>query len=258
MKYTVLLAALAGLAPLGYAAPIVDVSPLSSRSTQNFEPMRIEQREIIAFPNGMAFQGITKGEVQLAVSVDADGNVTDLLPTAYTKKPFADEAVYAARRFKYTPAKRNGVAHPTVTHLTFEFSQEGSIISRRIDEMAEVFLNGERPRPLELRPYTMKELDRIPTPKNVISPFYSKDMEAKGIGGSVLIEFYIDQQGKVRMPTILSAQDEVLGMEAIAAVRQWEFEPPTSRGNPVLVKANQEFRFTPKAAGATAQATPAR
>jgi len=32
---------------------------------------------------------------------------------------------------------------------------------------------------------------------------------------------------------------------AIAAVEQWQFEPPTRQGKPVIVCANQEFSFVP-------------
>jgi hypothetical protein len=41
--------------------------------------------------------------------------------------------------------------------------------------------------------------------------------------------------------------NEELAAAAITAVSQWQFEPPTSKGRPVLVLAHQDFEFKPAA-----------
>jgi TonB family protein len=62
------------------------------------------------------------------------------------------------------------------------------------------------------------------------------------------VEFYIDPQGNVRMPSVsretIEANEE-LSAVAIAAVSQWQFDPPLAKGRPVLVLAQQDFTFKP-------------
>jgi len=69
-------------------------------------------------------------------------------------------------------------------------------------------------------------------------------------GGKVSVEFYIDETGRVRMPSVDLETNEAyedLSATAIAAVGQWQFEPPTVKGRPVLVVAHQDFTFQPAA-----------
>ena len=63
----------------------------------------------------------------------------------------------------------------------------------------------------------------------------------------VTVEFYIDQEGKVRVPSVSrELADDRLAAVAVAAVEQWRFEPPLRRKQPVLVLAQQVFRFVAK------------
>jgi len=63
------------------------------------------------------------------------------------------------------------------------------------------------------------------------------------VRGSVNVEFYIDETGAVRLPSLAPGENLELGSLAIAALSQWRFNPPTSRGRAVLVKAVQTFNF---------------
>jgi TonB family protein len=63
----------------------------------------------------------------------------------------------------------------------------------------------------------------------------------------VTVEFYIDEQGRVRMAAVpREAADDIYSAAAVAAVEQWRFEPPLRKGKPVLVLVEQLFRFRPK------------
>ena len=69
------------------------------------------------------------------------------------------------------------------------------------------------------------------------------EAEQKGVSGRVKVHFYIDEQGAVRMPAVPADAQPYLATVAIKALREWKFQPPTSRGRPVLVAAAQEFAF---------------
>ena len=69
-------------------------------------------------------------------------------------------------------------------------------------------------------------------------------LEAFAIG-RVTVDFYITEDGTVRLPSVSPYDDSQLTALAIDALRQWKFEPPTHNGNPTLVKATQVFSFNP-------------
>jgi TonB family protein len=82
-----------------------------------------------------------------------------------------------------------------------------------------------------------------------VNPVYPNQL-AKGGGGRVSVGFYIDEQGRVRMPSVsieTNEANEELAAAAVTAVSQWQFETPTCKSRPVLVLAQQEFSFKPKA-----------
>jgi outer membrane biosynthesis protein TonB len=58
-----------------------------------------------------------------------------------------------------------------------------------------------------------------------------------------LRRFYIDQEGKPRLPAILSMDDPILAEIALETIREWRFAPPTSGGEPAITRARQQFVF---------------
>ena len=77
----------------------------------------------------------------------------------------------------------------------------------------------------------------------MVSPSVNSDEKVH----TVTVEFYIDEQGTVRMAAVpRESAGDVYAAAAVAAVEQWRFEPPLRKGEPVLVLAQQEFKFRPK------------
>jgi TonB family protein len=77
----------------------------------------------------------------------------------------------------------------------------------------------------------------------VVSPLVNFSEKAH----TVTVEFYIDEQGNVRMAAVpRESAGDIYAAAAVAAVEQWRFEPPLRKGRPVLVLAQQEFNFRPK------------
>jgi len=93
------------------------------------------------------------------------------------------------------------------------------------------------------KPCSLKDLDKIPTPVYTVSPAYPRELADKGVKGKVVINFFIDETGAARMPSGSVHDDDRLSALALAALRQWKFEPPTKNGKPVLVAAQQIFNF---------------
>jgi TonB family protein len=125
----------------------------------------------------------------------------------------------------------------------FAFSRTGVVISvsafdyemNRVDAIAKDSY--------VYRSRTLRELDRIPTPVHVVSPLSPSPVSGEK-KHTVAVDFYIDEKGEVRMPSVPRADvDTPWAACALDAVRQWRFEPPLYRGQPALVFVRQQFNF---------------
>jgi TonB family protein len=204
----------------------------------------IDQTVPVTYPATMQTRGIPTGEARVVISVDAEGRLTDCLVVGYTHEAFANEVVSAVKRWVYEPARVGGHARAASTNLIFKFSSDYSVIVEGLGAGVETHFIPELRNRYSYAAYQLRHLDRIPTPVHVVQPSLS-DLPEKP--RTVIVEFYIDEEGRVRAPSVSLAEAEnIYAAAAVAAVEQWRFEPPLRRGKPVLVVAKQEFRFLAK------------
>lgn len=207
--------------------------------------LSIFQTESAEFPSNALIKGIHSGKVRLVVSVDAEGKLADCLVVAYTNEVFVAPAVRAVKAWTYEPARVRGHARASRADLSFNFKGDLVVTVQNAEYnylqniFGDIFM---------FQPSLLRDLDHIPVPAHVVSPSIPDGILAAGEARVVNVEFYIDQEGKVRVPSVSRDQaDDRLAAEAVAAVEQWRFEPPMRKGQPVLVLAQQEFRFVNKA-----------
>ncbi|MFI5169810.1 MAG: TonB family protein, partial [Vicinamibacterales bacterium] len=85
----------------------------------------------------------------------------------------------------------------------------------------------------------------VPVPKKTkhVQPVYPAEALAQGIRGIVILDVVIDAQGKVASTSVLRS---VPGLDeaAIAAARQWEYEPTKVAGKAVSVRVTVPITFS--------------
>ncbi|MBE2212999.1 MAG: TonB family protein [Opitutaceae bacterium] len=204
-------------------------------------PCRIIQAEKPQFPIRMLKEGVTHGTVRVLVHVDSTGAIIDLLVTAGTRQAFAEEAQRVIGTWTFEPTHIGGEALDTILDLTFNFDVNGMVAIEKF--MPEGQPPVEMAEGYEYHACSLSHLDRMPTPLALARPLYPDEWREQGIKGRVTVQFYIDETGKARFPTVVEKDHDNLAAVAVAAVRQWRFAPPTSQGRPVLVRARQVFAF---------------
>jgi len=205
----------------------------------------INQTDVLVYPYSMTSSGILTGEAQVVISVDAAGKLGDVLVVAYTNIAFADAAVGALKRWTYEAARVHGVPRSSRAYVLFKFSNDMGAMIQKLPSLNDAGLLRSLNERYVYTPCKLRDLDRIPVPTEVVAPVPPKGgLSAKRV---VTVEFYIDDQGRVRMPAIdRSEADDACAAAAVRAVEQWKFEPPLRKGRPVLVLAQQNFSFEPK------------
>jgi len=210
-----------------------------------WQSVKILQTVEPIFPFMLAQQGITRGEARVAVNTDPQGKLVEWLVVGYTRPEFANEAVGVIRQWSFVPARLRGEPVGTTIEVIFYFEAKGVVVSTTTIDVLEretMFAIGR----YAYQPCSLRDLDRIPTPLATVAPAYPVELTRKGVRGKVTVDFYIDETGIVRMPSVSPNDNSELTALSIEALRKWKFEPPARNGKPVLVKASQVFDFNSK------------
>jgi TonB family protein len=213
----------------------------------DYVPLHMDQREEAVFPRSLEAVGVKSGAASIAVAVDETGQISDYLVTAYSNPLFAESALAAVKKWKFEPAQIHGAARSSKADLTFKFELEGVVVvSVSALSGADIIKYKLAPNSQAYAACTLAQLDHIPTPTKIVNPSYPTQLARSSRGGKISVEFYIDEQGRVRMPSVsretIEANGELSSI-AIGAVAQWQFDAPLRKGRPVLVLAQQDFNF---------------
>ena len=76
-----------------------------------------------------------------------------------------------------------------------------------------------------------------------ITPEYPEDVRRKRVEGDVALQAEIDTDGNVENVSVLRSVPE-LDEYAVAAVKQWKYEPATVNGRPVRVQITVVVNFS--------------
>ncbi len=91
------------------------------------------------------------------------------------------------------------------------------------------------PRPAQPRVYQVGVDIAPPRVIHRVQPIYTRAALAARLQGVVILEAVIDTEGRVASLEVLRGLGLGLTESAVAAVRQWRFEPSTANGRPVRV-----------------------
>lgn len=213
-------------------------------------PLKIIQTTDVRPNYGMRADVPTTGDVQLAILVDEDGRLLDMLLLGSTHRVFTDAAVAGLQQWRFEPAIQNGRPIGTRTVVRLSFSARGRVVSVQGGEVLAGMTEGFVRR-YDRRLAPARELDRPLRATEAPSPGFPVSLLGRIPSGErVVVDLYIDETGRPRMPVVVESAHPLLSAAALAALDRWRFEPPTRDGQPVVVRAKQEFVF--RATGAAA------
>ena len=232
-----------GLSLLAPAASVAEqpLTPHAQGEANANTPLRVHRTTPVEFPISLLHSGITRGEAQVLVAIDPAGKVTDTLLAAYTREPFGDAALGAIRTWQYEAPRTNGEAVSAVVDIQVRFEVGNILVIERSGTPQ--FSQNDTSNRFAYQPYELRALDSIPTPLTVTQPIYPKEWIAQGMHGKVTVDFYIDESGGVRMPSVVTSEYPLLAAAASTAVRTWHFAAPRRKGRPVLAHCQQVFTF---------------
>lgn len=81
--------------------------------------------------------------------------------------------------------------------------------------------------------YDPAALDAPPRAIVQVAPAYPFEAKSAGLAGQVVVEFMVDESGRVHNPRVVSASDAIFAEPTLRAVEHWRFSPGTRHGVPV-------------------------
>jgi len=90
--------------------------------------------------------------------------------------------------------------------------------------------------------FSMADLDQKPRPIYQPGPTLTPQIRRKAPGTAYII-FVVDRRGRVVNPVIQKSTDPVFEKPALAAVKQWKFEPGKRAGKPVRFRMRVPITF---------------
>lgn len=205
------------------------------------QPIQVIQTVRAVLPASLLDSAHPEGEATALIMVDAEGSLIDVMVLGYTAPEFGTAAERALRRWSYKPARRGAEPVGARQAVTLRFSSAGSVVS--------------------LTPATtLRRLNRSLAPTQQRQVVGGDDLDGSvevvqrvppaglppaepGTPTRVTLDFYIDQEGRPRLATIVGDVSEPHAAAALAALEQWRFSPPTRHGRPAVVHVRQEFVF---------------
>lgn len=230
------------------AALVALSSPLVAKDTTNDEAiqkLRLAKFVMPVAPDYVASTGQTEGIVTAAIGRDAEGRVTDVLVLSSTNAPLSRSVVEAVRQWRFAlPGNLAPAGTEIFPIVRFRFSAKGVAIvststsslaarNQPVDQDVSVFLP------------SFANLDAVPNPINHPMPRLTGTAAQRAVGGTAMVKYFVDQEGKVRVPVVTECSSPQLGLAALAAVEQWTFEPPRAGGQPTIALETGQFTFAP-------------
>lgn len=239
-------ATLRSLIVAGLIAPGLAAGKLAKSAKNAYEPLQIIRTVELSFPPKLLRNSIEQGEVAIVVMISDEGRLMDWIVVGYTDPLFVKEVLDVLPKWKFIPAHQQGKPINTRTELKF-FFKNSALIRLLANETGIIARLKREQRKEEYWSFIcrLEDLDVPLDAKVEISPMPPDQLGANAREGKVIVEYLVDLEGKVRMPLIISADDEAFAQSVLLAISEWRYVVPRHEGLPVITRVRRQFTFTP-------------
>ncbi len=227
-------------------AAVVLLAPLSLPGAMNEEivqALKLTKYVEPNFPDMVRLEGLAEGHVALAISRTPAGLPSDILVLMATDARLAAAAVDAAREWRFQPTSDPAELAARTVRIGFKLG--GVVIypfgKNHIEEVLSAVSESKLREPI-LVP-RLQSLSQAPKPLAQPMPAYPAALRSRAIEGSATVRFYVDEEGRVRLPEVIEATTPEFADAAITAVSQWRYQPPQQGGRAIVVSDNWAFQF---------------
>jgi TonB family protein len=180
-----------------------------------------------------------QGKATVTYLLNEKGRVIDTKILSADAPEFGAALLAAIEQFTYEPALKGGRPGKALMSFRQEFSRDEGwqLVSDRDLSL----LRREQKKPASI--VTLRELDAPLQPRSQRPPKFPLSQIGKTTHGEAVIEFIVDEEGRARLPRVISASAEAFGYAAVQGVASWQFEPPMRGRRAVAVRVQVPVVF---------------
>jgi hypothetical protein len=236
---------------LAATAPM-SMTAAGSDASAEYVPVKQTNRLQAVIPQELRRFLLSNPNVKFHVVVDEKGNISDYLAIEATHVGLLEKAAEKLQEARFDPALKDGEPVPGKISITVGFFDPEQRAWREGAQFTP--MGGSVSDAVDRRVYKMKEEEfryRESSPNELDEPL--KMLESKlylvhgpdepAPTGKVVVEYWIDHEGKVRLPEILSSDDPNLSLSVLMTLKETRFARPKRNGNATYVKVRQPFNF---------------
>ena len=240
--------ALPAVCALAVFLPVLSAE--SDGEAARIELLRIVEMVEPAYPMKLTVDGVVRGAVDVIIGVDAEGRLDDHLVTMYTKRAFVNEIDAVLKKWRFEPSRVAGSPVWSRAMLSFSFEAQGVVITRAPIDGVTMLTGSMLEQANRVRVLSRQsELDGPLVVSHSVAPLYPAQLADDGRSGTATVDFFVDGEGRVRLPVVEGEAHPWFAAAATQAILQWRFEPPLKKGRLTVVNARQQFVFGAGAVG---------
>lgn len=197
------------------------------------------------FPPILQREGVTTGSASVIISHDAAGRPLDVFVVKATHPDFGEAVIEAAQAWRFAPLPAGGPRRQCSAIVRFEFTVKGVIFAPMGSLAPDLGLTLFKFAAGSIDLPTFDQLDAPPRAMLQPMPRFPPVMIGRAEHGWASVSFLVDENGRVRVPVVLTESAPAFGDAALVAVANWRFETPRKNGRSVIAAARWEFHFSP-------------
>jgi TonB family protein len=193
-------------------------------------------------PISLRNSSLQNQQVVAKVQVNGSGMVEDLVILQATHIDLVNRAESLIRKALFDPGDvglEEAVRFELI--LPFKYPSDAGMPNKSTVDDVQSMIDSVTDVDRSLALYSPNELDE---PLKVVDQgiVYVPENEAgERIEGSAKVEFYVNQDGLVRLPRIVSSTDDEVALAAISSIRDMRFTPPLHDGRPAVTLVRMPF-----------------
>lgn len=214
-------------------------NPKLPSALQYDQPPVVKLVTSVVYPRHLLIDGVS-GSATVRAVMGANGLVQSVEVLEATHPDFGAATKAMIQTWEFTPAMKDEEAIPNMFVYTQKFNR--SEYATGFDRSARLLLSEVNAKNSDI--VEMSALDAKPQALYQPSSYDPQPFEAgKSQKETVVVEFFIDSDGAVQFPRVVSAKDMERGWAAATAMKRWIFEVPKVKGDAVAVRREMAFIF---------------
>jgi TonB family protein len=186
----------------------------------------------VVYPREL-LQKHVRGKATVVFTLDEKGLVQSATIASATHPEFGAAAKAMIAAWDFRPARKNRAAVAATFKIDQEFDRDArdAGLNEHTNRLLRMLESGEN---------EIAEVGALDSPPRILyqtQPALAGYIPAMELSKeNTVVEFFIDPDGAVQLPRIVSANHADLGWAAASAIKRWIFEVPMKNGKPVFAR----------------------